>query len=56
MEVKNGLTNRLDEFSAGETVSSRARATAHYNDDKFKTMIAAVPAVETNDRRQILGN
>lgn len=53
---KKWTYQQLDEFLPEKLYLVMRRATAHYRDDKFKTLRAAVPAVETSDRRQILGN
>lgn len=53
---KKWTYQQIDEFLPEKLYLVMHRAAANYRDDKFNAMMAAVPAVETNDRRQILGN
>ena len=49
-------TQQIDEFIPEKLYLVVRRAAPHYTDDKFKTLMAGVPAIESSDRRQILGN
>ena len=53
---KKWTTQQIDEFIPEKLYLVMRRAAPHYRDDKFTAMMAAVPALETNDRIQILGN
>ncbi|HYJ91941.1 MAG TPA: alginate lyase family protein [Pyrinomonadaceae bacterium] len=55
-ESKKWPYQQIDEFLPEKLYLVMRRAAIKYRDDKFNAMMASVPAVEIDDKRQILGN